>query len=79
MEFDWDDIIRHHECKIGKDTVDITILDIDPVLRKIKILSKVGNAVETELVNLYENELGFLYFCYPNTYSEEIYIQESYL
>lgn len=31
VEFDWDDIIRHHEWKDGKDTFDITILDIDPV------------------------------------------------
>lgn len=79
VEFDWDDIIRHHEWKDGKDTFDITILDIDPVNRKIKILSKKGNIAEMELINLYEDELGFLYFCYPYTYSEEIYIQESYL
>lgn len=31
VEFDWDDIIRHHEWKDGKDIFDITILDIDPV------------------------------------------------
>lgn len=35
VEFDWDDIIRHHKWKDGKDTFDITILDIDPVNRKI--------------------------------------------
>ncbi len=79
LEFDWNDIIRHHTCKIGKDTVEITILDIDPANRKIKVLSKIDDTTETELINLYEDELGFLYFCYPYSYSEEIYIQESYL
>lgn len=74
LEFDWNDIIRRHTCKIGKNTVDITILDIDPVNRKIKILSKTNDATETESVNLYEDELGFLYFCYPYSYSEEIFL-----
>ncbi len=79
IEFDWDDIIRNHTCTVGRSKVEITILDIDAAKREIEVLTKENQLIKVKTLKLYADELGFLYFCYSQPYSEEIYIQESYL
>mgnify|MGYP001058861891 CR=1 FL=1 len=79
IEFDWDDIIRNHTCTVGTSRVELTILDINAAKREIKVLAKDNQQMKVETCRLCVDEIGFLYFCYPHIYSEEIYIQESYL
>lgn len=79
LDFEWDDIITKHECKDGKSKVEITILDIDAEKREMTILTKQNNILKITTTRVYTDEIGFLYFCYPHSYSDEIYIQESYL
>ena len=79
MQFDWDDSISNHECFDGKQRIELTILDIDIEKREVTILAKRNDTTKRETIRLYTDEIGFLYICYPYSYSEEIYIQESYL
>lgn len=79
LQFDWNDIIRNHECFDGKQKIELTILNIDIEKQKVTILAKRNNSTKKETIRLYTDEIGFLYICYPYPHSEEIYIQESYL
>ena len=79
IEIDWNDIIRNHSYMEGTSRVELTILDINAAKREIKVLSKKNGQMKVEICRLCVDEIGFLYFCYPHIYSEEIYIQESYL